>query len=377
MKIGIFTGPTGGHLYPALAFAESLRKRRPEAKILFVTGERGRPLVSKVGRELGLQFEFIPDCPFPRPRGLEFLGRFFQFLLKLFCAFWRSERQLACFKPDFCIGFGSYASFPGLVMTRIKGIPTFIHEQNRKIGQANAWLAGGADRIALSFETNDPLPFSARTTVTGLPLRASLVEKAAERSEPSLSSSSPDRVRVLLVGGSQGSQGINQLWERMLRLLSDEEKSRLAVTHITGEGERERFQKMYPAIGMRATVFAYREQMEELYSRADLAVTRAGAGTLFELALFGLPSIVFPYPYAEGHQELNARYFERESALVLLSEERCSPEELKENVFALVHSPELRKKLSRNIHKLSRPRAAENLVDAVEALLSEKEVCLT
>ncbi len=376
MKIGIFAGPTGGHVYPAVAFAESLRKRHPGSEIFFVTGERARPLVTPIRRELAVQFEFIPDFPFPRPNGLKFLGRFFQFLLKLVHAFRKSERQIALFKPDLCIGFGSYVSFPGLVMSRVKGVPTFIHEQNRKIGQANAWLTAWVDRIALSFETGDPLTPVAKTVVTGLPLRASLVERAVKRGEPTLASSS-GKVHVLLVGGSQGSQAINQLWEEMLRLLSDEEKSRLAVTHITGEGDLERFKKMYPAIGIEASVVAYHERMEELYSQADLAVTRAGASTLFELALFGLPAIVFPYPHAEGHQEMNARYFERESALVLLSEEKCSPEELRENVFALVHSPELRKKLSRNVRELARPRAADHLVDAVEELLSEKEIRLT
>jgi len=376
MKIGIFAGPTGGHFYPAVAFAESFCKRHPGSEILFVTGERGRPLVTSVHRELAVQFDFIPDFPFPRPNGLEFFGRFFQFLLKLARAFRKSGRQITLFKPDLCIGFGSYASFPGLVMSRVKGVPTFIHEQNRKIGQANAWLTAWADRIALSFETGDPLTPDAKTIVTGLPLRASLVEEAVKSGEPTLASSS-GKVRILLVGGSQGSQAINQLWERMLRLLSDEEKLRLAVTHITGEGDLEHFKKMYPAIGIEAAVVAYHERMEELYSQADLAVTRAGAGTLFELALFGVPAIVFPYPHAEGHQEMNARYFERESALVLLSEEKCSPEELRENVFALVHSPELRKKLSRNVRELARPSAADHLVDAVEELLSEQEIGLT
>ena len=370
MKIAIFTGPTGGHFYPALAFAEAFLKRYPDSEILFVTGARGRRLTEKV--QAGLRFELIPDFPFPRSRNWEFFLRIFQFLIKLTHAFTRTNRQLAAFGPQICIGFGSYASFPGLVAGRRRKIPTVIHEQNREMGKANRHLMRWADRIAFSFPVTTPDP---RVVVTGLPLRSPLVQKAAQKTQSTFPIP-PQKVRLLIVCGSQGSEAVNRLWLRTLGLLSREEKSKMAVTHITGEGDLGRFLKMYPALGVEAEVFGYYEKMEELYFRSDFAITRAGAGTLFELALFGLPAIVFPYPHAESHQEANARFFDQQEALILLNEAKCTPEELKENLLILTNSSELRRKLSNRIRCLARPNAAEALVDTARALLAEQEVVL-
>ena len=126
---------------------------------------------------------------------------------------------------------------------------------------------------------------------------------------------------------------------------------------------------MYLNEGIEASVFGFHEKMEELYAASDLALTRAGAGTLFELALFGLPAIVVPYPHADSHQEDNARYFEKEGALVVLKEKEATPERLRGHLLSLVHSPEARRKMSENLKRLARPRAAEDLVRAAEALL--------
>ena len=162
----------------------------------------------------------------------------------------------------------------------------------------------------------------------------------------------------------------------MLSLLTDEEKSKIAVMHITGEKDFARFKEMYPSQGIEADVFPYYDNMEELYSKSDLAITRAGAGTLFELALFGLPAIVLPYPHAEGHQEVNACYFEKEGAILLVSERGCTSERLKESVFRLIESPALRIQLNQNLGRLAQPDAAEKLVEVAEELLAEKEPCL-
>jgi len=363
VKIAVFAGPTGGHFYPALAFSEAFLRRHPDAEILFVTGERGRRLAEKApGR---FNYEFIQDFPFPRPRSLEFFSRIFPFLIKLVRVFTAMEKRLTAFGPQLSIGFGSYVSFPGLVVSRRRKVPTVIHEQNRKMGKANRYLVRWADRIALSFPVATPDP---RVEMTGLPLRSTLLEKARQKTESSFPIP-PKKVRLLIVCGSQGSEAVNRLWLRALGLLSHEEKLRMAVIHITGEEDLERFQKMYPALGLEAEVFSYYERMEELYFRSDFALTRAGAGTLFELALFGMPAVVFPYPHAESHQEANARYFHDEKALILLDEAKCTPDELKENLLILINSSELRRKLSGRMRGLAQPEAAEKLVEAAEALL--------
>ena len=129
---------------------------------------------------------------------------------------------------------------------------------------------------------------------------------------------------------------------------------------------------MYFKKGIEALVFDFHERMEELYPEADLALTRAGAGTLFELALFGLPGIVLPYPHADGHQELNARYFSGQGALVLLPEEEASPEKLRQEILKLMNSETLRTRMSAHLKRLAKPDASERLVKAAESLLEKK-----
>ncbi len=365
MKLAIFAGPTGGHFYPALAFAEAFQKTHPDARLLFVTGERGRFLAKSAGGQFKGWFEFLPDFPFPRPGRPDFIIRAFPFLLKLTRAFIRSGEILNDFKPDLSVGFGSYVAFPGLWVSRKKKIPTLIHEQNRKMGKANARLTRLSDKVALSFDPEPARASDSAYVVTGLPLRRSLVEYSLKKESVKPSK----RFRILVVGGSQGSQSMNRLWKEALGLFSDEEKKGLAVIHITGETDCEVFKAMYPEKGIEALVFPYHERMEELYSDADLAVTRAGAGTLFELALFGLPAIVFPYPYAEAHQELNARYFEEQGGLLIRHESELTPAQFKEEILELMKSQDRRNRMSRQLKELAQPHAAEQLVQTAESLL--------
>lgn len=375
MKIAVFSGPTGGHFFPALAFAEAFKKRHSDARILLVTGKKGRFLAEKCVPCKDLQFEFLPDFPLPRPRKINFIVAFLPFLIKLIQAFIQSGKIISRFQPNLCVGFGSYVAFPGIWVGRKKKIPTLIHEQNQRVGRANAWLGRWSDRMAVSFK-NTSLDRKVRSfAVTGLPLRASLVERALNKASlsPSLASS---KLKILIVGGSQGSQSLNRLWGEALTSLNREEKSKIAVIHITGDQDFERIKTMYFVQEIEAKVFAFYERMEELYSEAHLAIARAGAATLFELALFEIPAIIFPYPYADAHQEHNARSFEKEGGVVLLWEKNCTGLRLKEEVFRILDSPLIRSRMAASLRRLAQPQAAEALVDIAEELLLQREACL-
>lgn len=371
MKVLVFTGPTGGHFFPALAFLEAFKKRHPQARMMLVTGFRGSALVEKAKHQLDIEFGFIPDFPLPRLKP-DFLIRFPIFLVKLLRGFLKSARILKTFKPDLCLGFGSYAAFPGIMLARFRKVPTLIHEQNIRMGRANAWLSRYANRVALSFREPLPdadVPFS---VVTGYPLRHSLIKESGEKRyrDRVLSPDSP--LKILLVGGSQGSRFMNRLWTEIILSLSREEKSKIAVFHITGEGDFKKFKQMYPSEGIEAEVFSFYNRMEELYSQADIAITRSGAGTLFELALFGVPAVVIPFPHADGHQEANARYFEKEVAISLLTEQEANPANLKDALFELIKSPSLRSRFSQNLTRLAERNASEKLVGVAEELLKQE-----
>lgn len=375
MKIAIFTGPTGGHFYPALAFLEAFKRNHPQARILLVTGRRGRFLVEKARGQVDFEFDFLPDFPFPRPGPMSFFIRFPLFLLQLAKAFLKAEKILDRFKPELAMGFGSYVSFPGLVASFRRKIPTLIHEQNRVMGRANKRLVCFAQGVALSFEPEKGKPVPKRFVVSGLPLRASLV-RAAQVAPPKSTPVGRNRIKILVVGGSQGSESLNRLWNGVIRSLSNEEKLRIAVIHITGEKNYEAIKAMYSASKIEAMAFPFHERMEEIYSEADLAVTRAGASTLFELALFGLPAVVVPYPHADGHQEENACYFENRGGIFLLPEGRCTVEHLKRYIFEIAVSQTLRNRMSMNLRHLARADASEKLVEWAEKLATQKEVCL-
>ena len=372
MRLAIFAGPSGGHFYPALAFAQGFQKSHPEARIVLVTGERGRFLVEKAkGYLAGAEFQFLADCPFPRETGLKFFFRFLVFLLKFAEALLKSEEILSTFSPDLCVGFGSYVAFPGIIASRRRKIPTLIHEQNRKMGQANLWLAGFVDTVALSFKEGEVFSSSPARIATGLPLRSALLDcgfQANRADSPFLSSG---KIRVLVVGGSQGSRSLNHLWRRTLERFSNEEKRQIAVIHITGRHDYEAVKTMYVEEGIEAHVFDFYERMEEIYSEADIAVTRAGASTLFELALFGLPAVVVPYPHAEGHQEANALYFEERGAAVLVLEKRGASESMKREISGLMYSKSIRSRMSENLKRLARPDATEKLVETADAILEK------
>jgi len=378
-------GPSPG---PELASNEAERVRREmeqekqeEARIRKMEEEAERERQRQRER-IEAEFEFLPDFPFPRPSRIDFVVRIPPFLLKLVQAFSKVEKILDAFKPDLSIGFGSYIAFPGLWVSKRRGIPTLIHEQNLKVGRANAWLTHWVDRIALSFHggamQESPLrefPLRSKITVTGLPLRRALVELAAQTKNGGARAASPlfptpSRMRLLIAGGSQGSQSLNRLWAEALEHFSDEERLKIAVIHITGENDFEFFQKMYLTKGIDSQVFPFYEEMERLYSEADLALTRAGASTLFELALFGIPAVVVPYPFADAHQEVNARYFEKEEALLCVSEDECTPWRLKQSVCELLDSHGLRKRLSENLRRLACRNAAERLVEVAEEVIA-------
>ncbi len=374
MKVAIFAGPTGGHFFPAFAFLEAFKNRHPDAEILFVTGERGRFLTAQYPQPGGTRFEFLPDFPFPRPKKLNFIVEFFFFLIKLTRAFLQSGKLVNQFQPDLCVGFGSYVAFPGIWIGRNKKIPTLIHEQNQRVGRANAWLARLADRMAVSFKDTEAASGSPRLLWTGLPLRSSLLERASQRQ--SFPSPDPEKFTILVLGGSQGASSLNRLWSEAVHSMSREEISRIAVIHITGNKDFEGVRAMYLAKEIEAMVSPFYEKMEDLYPQTHLAITRAGASTLFELALFELPAVIFPYPHADTHQELNARSFEKEGAIVFFSEKGCTGPYLKQKVFQILDAPAIRNRMVEGLRRIARPDASEKLVDAADELLS-RETCLT
>lgn len=370
-RILVFAGPSGGHLFPAVAYAEELRSRVPEAGLFLVTSRKAETFAG--GLPEGLFEKVILWENFPSPSGLSLSS--VTFLLKLFTAFVKSIRLFLEVRPRLCAGFGSYVSFPGVVAGKLLRVPVFIHEQNAVPGKATRWAAPFADRVCVSFDRTRGLGRSSRKTVlTGLPLRKFLVDAVGtERGvKKSARQIPPEKMTILVVGGSQGASALNKAFLNTFSLLSPEEKKQIAVIHITGSKEFEKIRDLYAQADVEHTVYPFFDRMNECLEKADLALTRAGANTLFELALFGVPAIVVPYPYAGAHQSANAEQFTAEGALISVPEEKLTAEFLARQIRSFRSDAQRRQEMSSALRRLSKDNAAGQLADLSLQLMKKE-----
>ncbi|MFZ5801743.1 MAG: UDP-N-acetylglucosamine--N-acetylmuramyl-(pentapeptide) pyrophosphoryl-undecaprenol N-acetylglucosamine transferase [Candidatus Omnitrophota bacterium] len=362
--IVVLTGPTGGHLFASIAFAEAYHAAHSGGSLTLVTGARARDFLAARETAVFDRIVFLDD--FPMPRRLDW--RSGVFIFQLMAAF---VRMLSCFlkrRPRLVIGFGSYIAFPGIVAAFLLRIPRMIHEQNYIPGKATRMSSRFVPKIAVSFEgTRDYFPAS-QTVQTGFPLRQALRETGPRV----IRTGKPFRLMVL--GGSQGAGKINAWVLEGFSTLSLRERADLAVIHITGREDHEKVRSGYADLGISASVFPFHSRIEECFEASDLVITRAGAGTLFELAAFGAPAVVIPYPYAEDHQRKNAEFFSKKDALILCDEKDMNGDKMTALIRRLRDQPDLRESLSRRIVSFHVPDAAERLVGLADRVMGRMDL---
>ncbi|TCT23053.1 undecaprenyldiphospho-muramoylpentapeptide beta-N-acetylglucosaminyltransferase [Thiobaca trueperi] len=292
--IGVMAGGTGGHVFPALAVAETLRAQGVQ---VFWIGTR-QGMESRLVPEHGFEMEWI------RIEGLrgKGLGQMLKAPFKLAGALWQARAILARRRPALVLGMGGFASGPGGLAARALGIPLIVHEQNFVPGMTNQWLARIATRVFEAFPGSFP---AARGAVaTGNPVRQTIVDLPAPGERFAGHTGAP---RLLVLGGSLGAQALNEMLPSALAALPVE--SRPEVRHQAGERTLETARAAYAAAGVAAEVTPFIGDMAEAYAWADLVVCRSGALTVSELAAAGVASVLVPYPFAvDDHQVGNARY---------------------------------------------------------------------
>ena len=314
--IMIMAGGTGGHVFPALAVARALREQ----------GVR----VVWLGTRAGIEARVVPAADFEieyiNIRGLRGGGllRWLLLPMRLNIAMFQALRLLRRIKPDAVLAMGGFASGPGSLMASALRIPLLIHEQNAIAGLTNRWLVQIADVVMAGF----PTAFGERrgVRVVGNPVRP---EIAALPAPPVRLAERQGRLRLLIVGGSQGAQVFNQTVPQVLRALP--EASRPQVWHQTGKRDETSVAGFYRDVAPDAKVTAFIEDMAGAYAWADLVLCRAGAMTIAELAAAGVAAILVPFPAAaDDHQTANARFLEVRDAAVLLPQPECTPARLAE-----------------------------------------------
>ncbi len=319
----IMAGGTGGHVYPALAVAESLRD---QGWRVFWLGTR-EGMEARIAGERGFEMAWIK---FAGVRGKGVL-RLVTLPIQILAAFWQSLGAIRRIRPNIAIGLGGYVAFPGGMMASLLGKPLVIHEQNSIAGLTNRVLACLADRVLLGLPgafargIDKPLPCGkADTEWVGNPVRPSIAGVAAP-AERYAGREGP--LRLLVIGGSLGAKALNQLVPEALARLRPE--ARPVVRHQAGAKNIEELRGNYAAAGVSAECLAYIEDMAEAYAWADVVICRAGASTVGELAAAGIAAGMVPFPYAvDDHQTVNARFLADAGAGWLLPQDKLSAEEL-------------------------------------------------
>jgi UDP-N-acetylglucosamine--N-acetylmuramyl-(pentapeptide) pyrophosphoryl-undecaprenol N-acetylglucosamine transferase len=353
-------GGTGGHLYPAIAIADEVSRRQPEAEITFIGTENS--LESRVVPGRGYRFEPISVSGFKRafsPKNLWFFG-------KLAVSLVQSFRLLGVLKPNVVVGTGGYVCGPPLYVASLLGIPTLIQEQNSYPGVTTRLLAGRVREVHLTFErTKRFLRRTGNVFVTGNPTRAVIggVDRPSAAAALGLEAA---RATLLVFGGSQGAASINNI---VLGILRDPDLREVQMVWLTGAGEYERVLSAVHEGGevdqRRVRIFPYYERMELMYAVADLALCRAGATTIAELTRAGVPSVLVPYPHAAAdHQTENAKSLAASGAAVLVPDQEA-PRRLPAVIRELVHDPSRLQIMAGRARAQGSPRATELLADAV------------
>lgn len=361
-SVAIACGGTGGHLFPGLAVAEQLRKRGGTITLLISPKEVDREAVKSAS---GMEVSTLPAVALQNRNYLSFARSFWQS--------WRAARNL--FKsrpPQAVLAMGGFTSAPPVLAARKFGARTFLHESNTIPGRANRFLARFVDEAFIGFP--DAAGLRARKiTRTGTPVRPQFQPgnptpcRAAFRLDP-------DRPTILVMGGSQGAGGINEMILSALPALGNRAAT-WQWLHLTGPQDVEKVEQAYAARGFKAVVKPFLLEMDMALGAATIAVSRAGASSLAEIAAVRLPSLLVPYPAAaDNHQFFNAQAFEATGAARLLEQKKAAPDKVAACLCELIDGPAVRAKMQAALAQWHAPRAAEQIAEIMlHAITRQRE----
>lgn len=361
-------GGTGGHIFPALSIANEIRRRYPEAEILFV-GAEGRMEMERVPAA-GYEIKGLPVCGFDRKH----LLRNVKVLFKLWKSIRLAKKILKDFKPDIAIGVGGYASGPMLKAAQKKGIPTLLQEQNSYAGVTNKLLAKNAKCICVAYEGMERFFPEDKIVLTGNPVRRNLLECNATQEEARKAMGiDPEKATILIIGGSLGARTVNE------SIIGGLEKLGAAADDVqvvwqTGKFYDQQCKEALAKSGVKNVIqMPFISNMDMAYRAADLVISRAGASSISELQLLGKPSILVPSPnVAEDHQTKNALALANRDAAIMVTDAEA-PEKLVDAMRATVNDEDKLHSLSANVLRMALLNSAERIVDEVEKIINEND----
>lgn len=362
LKILIASGGSGGHIFPAAALARTLKERNRGVEIRFVGSSRA--LDRRIFEKEGFSFDLLSA----NKLSYKVSWRSAAFFLKLFFDLAKSFFIMFSYRPNAVIGFGGYVSAPVICAAYICGIPRLVHEQNVVPGRANRFLFKMADKVAVSFDETRRLmgpDIEKKATLTGNPIRREIFKDDRDLGINRLGLKK-EKFTILVIGGSQGAHFLNEAFIACLSKIETDLLSSIQVIHITGIQDYEgAFEKYKALAGLESRVYSFIDRIEEAYSASDLIVSRSGASALFEIAFFGRPMILVPYPFAMSHQSENAKAFSSRGAAIEITESALSGDVFKETLSGLLRDKGRLKGLADAARRLSMPEASDNLARLV------------
>lgn len=361
-------GGTGGHIFPAVAIANAIKHKYPQANILFV-GAKGR-----------MEMQKIPEAGYPI-RGLWISGlqrkldlSNLSFPLKLVSSLMQASRILKEFKPDAVIGTGGYASGPLLYMAARKRIPTLIQEQNSYPGITNKTLGKVVNKVCVAFEGMERYFPSHKIAVTGSPIRREILELKCSKEEGlAYFGLTSERPTLLVIGGSQGARRVNEVLIEKLDILL---KEKIQIIWQTGPASFERCKQAavsgkFPQF---VKVVAFISEMDKAYAASDLIISRAGAIAIAEIIAVEKPAIFIPLPSAaEDHQTKNAQTLVDGHAAIMVREAEAE-EKLAPTISDLLNNASDRHIMIQNLKRFAHPLATENILIQIESLFDKQKV---
>jgi len=359
-------GGTGGHVFPAISIANALREIDPDCDILFV-GATGK-----------LEMEKVPEAGYPIV-GLPVVGlqrrltvRNLSFPAKLFMSLQKAKRILNDFNPDVVVGVGGYASGPMLRKAAAKGIPTLIQEQNSYAGLTNKLLARSASTICVAYKGMETYFSKDKIVFTGNPVRQDLLDVNKFRDEALAHFELvPDKKTLLIIGGSLGAGTINK---SIAAGLAQFREQNIQVVWQCGKLYYEKYKQIVgPEIGNNIHLYPFIKEMKLAYAAADVIVSRAGAGTISELAIVGKPVVLVPSPnVAEDHQTRNAMSLVRNGAALIITNSEAEEKLVRETIDLMGDQNKILS-FGENIKKLAMPDAAKNIATEIIKLVADKK----
>jgi UDP-N-acetylglucosamine--N-acetylmuramyl-(pentapeptide) pyrophosphoryl-undecaprenol N-acetylglucosamine transferase len=361
-RIIIAGGGTGGHIFPAIAIANAIRKLEPTAQILFV-GAKGKMEMEKVP-QAGYEIKGLDIAGFNRSSLIKNIGLPY----KLVKSFFQVSGIIKNFKPTAVIGVGGYSSFPVLRYAQGKGIPTFIHESNSFAGKSNIMLGKKASRIFTATEGMEKFFPAGKIEVVGNPVRQSILQSNIDREDALRTFGlSADKKTVLSIGGSLGAKSINEAIDKNLEAF---EQNGLQLIWQTGKpyiGKARERAEGHPNVFVNDFI----TKMEEAYAAADLVISRSGAMAIAELCIVKKPVVFVPYPHAaEDHQTANAKTLVNKGAAKMIKDADAL-QQLVPSVLELAGNEQLQQDLKENIGKLAITDADEKVAKEILKIIGD------